>query len=100
MAIPGGEGRARRMTMALLAPEWLAAAHQGGTGPVLGRAVLVAVAVLAVAAFAVLQVKARSPRRRPSPQRHRRRRYEPPEWPTLPPGYAPCPRYDHTRRPS
>jgi hypothetical protein len=79
---------------------WLAAAHQSGNGPVLGRVVLVAVAMLAVGAFAVLQVKARSPRRRPSPPRRRRRRYEPPDWPALPPGYQPYPRRDHVRRPS
>jgi len=79
---------------------WLAAAHQDGNGTVLGRVVLVAVAVLAVGAFAVLQLKARSPRRRPSPQRRRRRRYEPPDWRTLPPGYDPYPRYDSARRPS
>jgi len=88
------------MTVIWPAPGWLAAAHQGGNGPVLGRVVLVAVAVLAVGAFAVLQVKARSPRCRPSPPWFRRRRYEPPDWRTLPPGYDPYPRRDPARRPS
>ena len=42
---------------------WMAAGHQAGSGAVTGRVALVAVAVLAVGAFAVLQVKARSRRR-------------------------------------
>ena len=71
---------------------WLAAGHQAGSGSVVGRLALVAVAVLAVGAFAVLQIKARSHRRRP-PER-RRRRYDPSDWRTLPPPYWPEGRED------
>ena len=106
---------------------WLAAGHQGGSGPVVGRIALVAVAVLAVGAFAVLQVKARSYRRRP-PSGRRRGRHDPrtggrcraPYWPEgrndeapfgneeryrpdwrygYPPGYEPYPLYDPARSP-
>lgn len=68
-----------------VSPAWLAAGQHGGSGSVLGRIVLVGVAVLAVGAFTVLQIKARSRRRRPpSP---RRRRPDPPDWRALPPQY-------------
>ena len=58
---------------------WMAAGHQAGSGAVTGRIVLVAVAVLAVGAFVVLQVKARSRRPR-SPFGPRRRRYDSSDW--------------------
>ena len=95
---------------------WLAAGDQGEGGSVLGRVVLVAVAVLAVGAFAILQVKARSRRRRrpvdwravppprwpaeqdepPVGQRERSR----PDWRYgYPPGYEPYPLYDPDRSP-
>jgi hypothetical protein len=63
----------------------LAAGHQGGSGSVLGRVVLVGLAVLAVGAFTVLQVKARSAGRRPPSAR--RRRYDPSDWRALSPPY-------------
>jgi hypothetical protein len=63
---------------------WLAAGHQAGSGSAAGRIVLVAVAVLAVGAFTVLQIKARSRRRPPS---ERRRRHDPSDWRALPPPY-------------
>jgi len=67
---------------------WLAAGQPaGGGGPAIGRIALVAVAVLAVGAFAVLQVHARSDRRRPPSAR--RRRYDPSDWRTLPPPSRP-----------
>lgn len=65
----------------------MAAGHQGGSGAVAGRIVLVAVAVLAVGVFAVLQVKARSHGQRP-PSEPRRRRYDPSDWRTPPPPYS------------
>ena len=70
-----------------MAAAWLAAGDQGAA---LGRIALVAVAVLAVGAFAILQVTARSRRRgrRPSDGRYR-----------YPPGYEPYPRYDPDRSP-
>ncbi len=84
--------RARVMTRAWVTTPvaWLAVGHQGGSGAVTGRIVLVAVAVLAVGAFAVLQVKARSRRpRSPSGPRRRRREpfnpFSPSDWRTLPP---------------
>lgn len=64
---------------------WLALGHQAGSDPVAGRIVLVLIAVLAVGAFTMLQVKARS-RERSSPQRRPRpvdapdRRTVPPAW--------------------
>jgi hypothetical protein len=74
---------------------WIAAGHQGGSGAVTSRIVLVAVAVLAVSAFAVLQLKARSHRpRSPSEPGRRRRRYDPSDWRTLPPPYWPEGRND------
>jgi hypothetical protein len=70
----------------------LAADHQGGSGSVVGRIALVVVAVLAVGAFAVLQIKARSYRRRPPSGR--RRRNDPSDWRTLPSLYWPEGRND------
>ncbi len=106
---------------------WLAADHQVGRGSAAVRIALVAVAVLTVGAFAVLQIKAKSRRQRP-PSEPRRRRYNPSDWRTLrppywpegrdderplgneyshgpdwrygyPPGYEPYPRYDPARSP-
>jgi hypothetical protein len=104
---------------------WQAASYQGGGGSAAGRIALVAVAVLAVGAYAVLQIKTRSrDRRRPA----RRRRYDPLDWRTYPrqhwpagrgdeapsgnqercrpdwkygypPGYEPYPLYDPARSP-
>jgi len=78
---------------------WMAAGHQGGSGAVTGRIALVAVAVLAVGAFAVLQVKARSHRPRPPSEPGRRRPepfnpFNPSDWRTLPPPYWPEGRND------
>ena len=66
---------------------WLAAGHQAGSVPVLSRIALVTVTVLAVGAFAMLQGKARSDRRRPPTERRRGRR--PSDWRTLPRPYWP-----------
>jgi hypothetical protein len=79
---------AGRRAAAMTPLAWLAAAHQGGGGSVAGRIALVAVAVLAVGAFAVLQIKARSHRQRP-PSEPRRRRYNSSDWRTLPLSYWP-----------
>ena len=106
-----------------MATGWLAAGQHGGSGPVAGRIALVVVAVLAVGAFAVLQIKARSRGRR---SRGRRsgpsdwRALPPPSWPGdtggevpagheeryrpdwkygYPPGYEPYPLYDPARSP-
>ncbi len=105
----------------------MAAGYQGGSGSAAGRLALVAVAVLAVGVFAMLQVKARSRRLRP-PSERRRRRYDPSDWRMLappswpqdrdderpcgnaqryrpdwrygyPPGYEPYPLYDPARSP-
>jgi len=73
----------------LVSAGWLAAGQQDGSGSVAGRVALVAVALLAVGAFAVLQICNRSDRRRP-PSERRRRRYEPSDWRTLPPAYWPA----------
>ena len=120
---------AGRRAAAMTPLAWLAAANQGGSGSVAGRIALVAVAVLTVGAFAVLQIKVRSHRRRP-PSEPRRRRYNPSEWRALPlpywlpgrsprwpwplgneyrhrpdwrygypPGYEPYPLYDPARSP-
>jgi|SRR5580692_813491 hypothetical protein len=129
---PGKAGEAMaagRRAVAMTPMAVLAAGHQGGSGSVVGRVALVAVAVLAVGTFAVLQIKARSQRRR-SPS-GRRRRYDPfdssdwralppPHWPGgrddegplgneeryrpdsrygYPPGYDPYPLYDPARSP-
>jgi hypothetical protein len=106
---------------------WLAASYQGGSGSDAGRIALVAVAVLAVGAFTLLQVKAWS-RRRGALSSPGRRRYDPADWRTFPPpswpegrpdeapagneescrpdwrygyppGYQPYPRYDPARSP-
>ena len=53
----------------------------------MSRIVLVTVTMLAVGAFAVLQAKVRSDRRRPSPERRRGR--HPSDWRTLPRPYWP-----------
>src|SRR4029077_19370513 len=58
---------------------WLGARYQGGDGSGAGRIALVAVAVLAVGAYTVLQVKARARRRGAMPGRGRRR-YDPADW--------------------
>jgi len=68
---------------------WLAAGQPAGSGSAAGRVALVAIAVLAVGAFAVLHLSNRSDRRRP-PRPRRRRRYDPPDWRTLPPLYWPA----------
>ena len=72
----------------MTSPAWMAAAYQGGGGSAAGRLALVAVALLAVGAFAILQIKAKSRRQRP-PSEPRRRRYNPSDWRTLPPPYWP-----------
>ena len=71
---------------------WLAAGHQAGSVPVMGRIALVTVTVLAVGAFAMLQGKARPGGRRPPSERRRGRR--PSDWRTLPRPYWPEGRND------
>jgi hypothetical protein len=66
---------------------WLAAGHQAGSAPVMSRIALVTVTVLATGAFAVLQAKVRSDRRRPPSERRRGRRAS--DWRTLPRPYWP-----------
>ena len=102
---------------------WLAANQTDGNGSAAGRIALVAVAVLAVGAYALLQLKARSRRAGTG-----RRRYDPWDWRTYPPesrptgpdagaphgneessrpdwrygyppGYEPYPLYDQSRSP-
>jgi hypothetical protein len=73
---------------------WLAAGHQVGSVPVVSRLALVTVTVLAVGAFAVLQAKARSYRRRPPSERRRGRGLS--DWRTLPRPYWPEGRNDET----
>ena len=73
---------------------WMAAGHHGGSGAVTGRIVLVAVAVLAVSAFAVLQVKARSHRSRSPAGPRRHDPFNPSDWRTLSPPYWPEGRND------
>jgi hypothetical protein len=106
---------------------WLASSYQGGNGSAAGRIALVLVALLAVGAFALLQVRARW-RRRGARRPLSRRRYDPSDWRTwpppswsgspdheapsgddekyrpgwrygYPPGYEPYPRYDPARSP-
>lgn len=107
---------------------WLASSHQGGNGSAAGRIALVLVVLVAVGAFALLQVRARW-RRRGAPRRPLgQRRYDPSDWRTwpppswsggpdeeapsghdekyrpgrrygYPPGYEPYPRYDPARSP-
>jgi subtilisin family serine protease len=62
------------------------ARQTGGNSPAAGRIVLVAVAVAAVGAFAVLQVMARSRRRRP-PSSRGQHSLDASDWRTLPPRY-------------
>jgi len=66
---------------------WLAAGYADGSGSAMGRIALVAVAVLAVAAYVLLQLKARSGRARAG-----RRRYDPWDWRTYPPESGPADR--------
>ena len=75
---------------------WQAMSYEGGSGSAAGRIALVAVAVLAVGAYAVLQVKTRS-RGRPL-LRRRARRYDPADWRTYPPEPLPGGR-DHEAPP-
>ena len=63
---------------------WLAAGHAGGSGSAMGRIALAAVAVLAVVAYALLQLRARSGRIRAA------RRYDPWDWRTYPPESGPA----------
>ncbi len=63
---------------------WLATSFEGGSGSAAGRIALVAVAVLAVGAYAILQIKTRSRGRRPL-LRRRGRPYDPADWRTYPP---------------
>jgi hypothetical protein len=107
---------------------WLASGYQGGNGSAAGRIALVAVALLALSAFALLQVRARWRRRGRAPGPLGQRRYDPSDWRTwpppswsggpgdeaasgheenyrpdwrygYPPGYEPYPRYDPARSP-
>jgi hypothetical protein len=106
---------------------WLASSYQGGNGSAAGRIALVLVALLAVGAFALLQVRARWRRRGASSGPLGQRRYDPSDWRTwpppswsgpdheapsghdekcrpgrpygYPPGYEPYPRYDPARSP-
>jgi hypothetical protein len=74
---------------------WMAVGHQGESGSVMGRIALVAVALVAVGAFAVLQIKARSNRQRsPSGPRRRHDPFNPSDWRTLPPPHWPGGRDD------
>ena len=63
---------------------WQAMSYEGGSGSAAGRIALVAVAVLAVGAYAGLQIKTR-PRGRRSLLRRRARQYDPADWRTYPP---------------
>ena len=107
---------------------WLASSYQGGNGSAAGRIALVLVALVAVGAFALLQVRARWRRRGGLTGPPGRRRYDPSDWRTwpppswsggpdhgapsggeeksrpgwrygYPPGYEPYPRYDPARSP-
>ena len=88
---------------------WLAAGQPGGSGSAAGRVALVATALLAVGAFAVLQVSNRSGRRRrppggasssrPAGQYGGEERYRPDRKYGYPPGYDPYPAYDPARSP-
>jgi hypothetical protein len=64
---------------------WLAANQTDGNGSAAGRIALIAVAVLAIGAYALLQLKARSRRARAA-----RRRYDPWDWRTYPPESRPA----------
>ena len=72
----------------LVSSGWLAAGQPAGSGSAAGRVALVAIALLAVGAFAVLQISNRSNRRRPPPDR--RGRPGPSDWRTPPPPYWPA----------
>ena len=63
---------------------WLAAGYAGGSGSAMGRIALVAVAVLAVAAYALLLLKGAI-----GPGQGRARRYDPWDWRTYPPESGP-----------
>ena len=102
---------------------WLAASYTNGSGSAAGRIALVAVAVLAVGAYAFLQLKARSRRpgpdvsgttrgtggripTRPGPRRqdagepYGNEESSRPDWRYgYPPGYEPYPLYDQARSP-
>jgi hypothetical protein len=81
-----------------MAAGWLTVGQQVGNGSVAGRVVLVAMAVLAVGAFAGLQIAARSRGRRRS-ERDGRADHRP-DWKYgYPPGYEPYPLYDPARSP-
>jgi len=64
---------------------WLASSYQGGNGAAAGRIALVLVAMLAVGAFALLQVRARWRRRGRTAGPLGQRRYDPSDWRTWPP---------------
>lgn len=64
---------------------WLASGYHGGNGSAAGRIALVLVALLAVGAFALLQVRARWRRRGGLRRPLGRRRYDPSDWRTWPP---------------
>ena len=100
MRVKAGEAMAVGRRAWVMTPvAWMAAGHQAGSGAVTGRIALVGVALVAVGAFAVLQVKARSHRQR-SPFESRRRRHEPfnpfnpSDWRTLPSPHWPEGRND------
>ena len=75
-----------RLTAAALSAA-SAAGQARGSGSAAGAIVLVAVAVVAVGAFTVLQLMARSGRRRVPVSRGRRARAATRDWRTLPPQY-------------
>ena len=62
---------------------WLASGYTEGSGSSAGRIALIAVAILAVAAYAGLQLRARSR------QKDGTRRYDPWDWRTYPPESRP-----------
>lgn len=66
---------------------WVAAGHPGGSGSVVaGKIALIAVAVIAVGAFTILQIKARASL--PPPAEHNRGRYDPVGWRVPPAPYG------------
>ncbi len=75
-----------RLTAATLAAA-SAAGQAPGSGSAAGAIILVAIAVAAVGAFTVLQIMARSGRRRAPVSRGRRARAAACDWRTLPPKY-------------
>ena len=84
-AAAGPAPHSPRLTAATL-PAAVAAGQASGSGAA-GRIVLVAVAVAAIGAFTVLQIMARSGRRRAPVSRGRRARAAACDWRTLPPQY-------------